>query len=193
MNTRQPLTEIAHQGWLPFLQSGSWAIDATAGNGFDNEFLAKQVGNSGQVFAMDIQECAIDTTRERLEKAHLTDRVSLVRADHSRIRDSFACGMRGHVDLICFNLGYLPTGDHSITTSRESTIPALHESLLLLKPEGALSVIAYRGHAGALEEADFVEWFFTHLPPPWKCIQHLATGSEKNPGPVWWMASAGTD
>jgi 16S rRNA C1402 N4-methylase RsmH len=190
MSTRQPLTEIAHQGWLPYLKPGSWAIDATAGNGFDTEFLARQVAESGRVFAMDIQECAISATRKRLETANLIERVSLVRADHARIRDSFACGMRGEVDLICFNLGYLPTGDHNITTSRESTVLALHESLLLLNPEGALSVIAYRGHEGALEEADSVEWFFNKLPPPWKCVKHLATGTGGNPGPVWWMASA---
>jgi hypothetical protein len=98
--------------------------------------------------------------------------------------------MRGEVDLICFNLGYLPTGDHNITTSRESTVPALYESLLLLKPDGALSVIAYRGHEGAQEEAVSVEGFFMKLPAPWKCVQHVATGTEENPGPVWWMASA---
>ncbi len=190
MSTRQPLTEIAHEGWLPYLKPGSWAIDATAGNGFDTEFLADQVTKSGRVFAMDVQECAILATRTRLENASLIERVSLVRADHARIRDSFACGMRGEVDLICFNLGYLPTGDHNITTSRESTVPALYESLLLLKPNGALSVIAYRGHKGAQEEADSVEGFFMKLPAPWKCVQHVATGTEENPGPVWWMASA---
>lgn len=188
MSTRQPLTEIAHQGWLPYLSRDSWAIDATAGNGNDTVFLAR-AATGGRVFAMDIQACAIAATQLRLQQENLLDRVTLVRGDHARIRDAFACSMRANIDLICFNLGYLPSGDHAITTGRASTVVALHESLLLLKPDGALSVIAYRGHAGAQQEADAVERFFTTLPPPWKCVQHMETGTCDNPGPVWWMAS----
>ena len=189
MRNRQPLTEIAHQEWAPFIDVGGWAIDATAGNGFDTEFLARRVGLDGRVFAMDVQACALETTRQRLRKAGLLDRVSLIQSDHARMRDAIACGLRARVDLICFNLGYLPNGDHSITTTRESTVMALHEALLLLNPEGALSVIAYRGHEGALAEAESVKTFFSQLPPPWTCIRHLETGSADNPGPVLWMAT----
>jgi hypothetical protein len=164
-------------------------IDATAGNGHDTEFLARTVSPGGRVFAMDIQELAIRATRDRVDNAGLLDVVTLVKEDHSRMRNVLACGMRARVDLICFNLGYLPNGDHSITTSRETTLPALLESLLLLNTEGALSVIAYRGHPGAMEEAELVERFFATLPAPWKCIVHEPTGSEERPGPVLWIAS----
>jgi len=193
MKNRQPLTEIAHQDWLSYLGSGGWAIDATAGNGHDTEFLARTVAPDGRVFAMDIQDCAIEATRLRLAQANLTDRVNLVRADHSVIRDVFGCGIRGKVDLICFNLGYLPTGDHAITTTKETTLTALYESLLLLNPDGALSVIAYRGHPGAQEEADCVERFFSRMPSPWKCVRCVRTGTDDNPGPVWWLATCRQD
>lgn len=189
MSGQPPLTDLAHQSWAAFLRPGSWVVDATAGNGHDTEFLAKAVSPDGRVFAIDIQQVAIQATATRLEKAGLLDRVTLIREDHSRMRNVLACGIRSRIDLVCFNLGYLPHGDKAVTTTRESTLSALHEALLLLNPDGALSVIAYRGHAGALEEAEMVERFFTKLPPPWKCILHQPTGGEDNPGPVLWLAS----
>lgn len=189
MPGRQPLTEVAQQAWAPFLNPDSWAIDATAGNGHDTEYLARCLSGKGRVFAIDIQASAVKETARRLESAGLLDRVTLIREDHSRMRSVLACGIRARIDLVCFNLGYLPNGNKAITTTRESTLPALHEALLLLNPEGALSVIAYRGHDGALEEAEMVERFFTKLPPPWRCILHEETGTESNPGPVLWLAT----
>jgi 16S rRNA C1402 N4-methylase RsmH len=193
MSGRQALTEIAQQEWLPFLKEDGWAIDATAGNGFDTEFLARAVGAKGRVYAFDVQDCAIQSTRKRLEEAGLLGRVSLIQTDHAHMREELACGMRGQIQLICFNLGYLPNGDHEITTQSGSTVQALHESLLLLNPGGALSVIAYRGHHGGMAEAESVGRFFTELPSPWTCIRHESTGTDSNPGPVWWMASSKVD
>ena len=39
------------------------ALDGTAGNGFDTCFLAELVGKDGRVVAMDLQEDAIQITR----------------------------------------------------------------------------------------------------------------------------------
>ncbi|MEX0325915.1 MAG: class I SAM-dependent methyltransferase [Puniceicoccaceae bacterium] len=189
MPGRRPLTEIAQQAWAPYLHPGDWAIDATAGNGWDTLCLAKAVSPGGRVFAIDRQEAAIEATAARLQEAGLLEHVTLIRGDHAHMRDYLACGVRGSVSLVCFNLGYLPGGDHDITTRPETTLPALHEALLLLKPEGALSVLAYRGHEGAMREAESVESFFRNLPTPWKCIQEVSSGSGDNPGPVWWMAA----
>ena len=190
MTGRRPLTEIAQAAWKAYLHAGDWAIDATAGNGYDTLFLAQSVAPGGRVFAIDRQEVAIATTAGRLEEQGLLDTVTLIKGDHARMRDYLACGMRGSVSLICFNLGYLPGGDHGITTRPESTLPALHEALLMLKPEGALSVLAYRGHDGAMDEVEAVERFFHNLPTPWHCIREVRSGTPGNPGPVWWMAAA---
>lgn len=191
MSPRPALTEMAHAAWAPYLQGPAWAIDATAGNGHDTVFLARTVGEQGRVVAVDIQQCALDTTRQQLEREGLERRVDLVRGDHARLRDLVGCQLRGTIRLICFNLGYLPTGDHAITTSAVSTLTALYEALLLLDPAGALSVIAYRGHPGGMEEAEAVGRFFAKLPPPWRCQHHVPTGTEERPGPVWWLASGG--
>jgi predicted methyltransferase len=187
---RPQLTRIAQLAWERFLPPGSWAVDATAGNGLDTEFLARTVGPEGRVFAFDIQDNALRATSARLEAASLLERVTLIRADHARMRAHLPCSSTARIRLICFNLGYLPTGDHAVTTRPESTIPALHEALLLLAPEGGLSVMVYRGHEGGMEEAEAVEGFMRSLPSPWSCLQHESTGSAGRPGPVWWLAGA---
>lgn len=188
MEPREALTESAQRAWKSVLGPRSWAIDATAGNGHDTRFLAEAVAPGGHVFAFDIQDAALKATASRLDAAGVLERVTLIKGDHAGMRDFLPCGIRGQVRLVCFNLGYLPGSDHSSTTRPESTLPALHQALLLLAPEGLLSVIAYRGHPGAEAEAASVAAFFNHLPAPWQCLQHRETGTPRNPGPVWWLA-----
>ena len=60
------LNLFAHYLVQKVLKPGDWAIDATAGNGKDTLFLAKTVTKSGQVFAFDIQDQALEMTRNLL-------------------------------------------------------------------------------------------------------------------------------
>lgn len=189
MAERIALTAMAQEAWKGCVAPGAEVIDATAGNGQDTACLARLVGPRGRVYALDLQESALATTRDRLRQEQLLDRVTLLRADHARLCEVLPCGLRGRISLVCFNLGYRPSGDHALTTRPETTLPALLASLLLLSPAGALSVVAYRGHPGGLEEATRVEGFFNRLPAPWHCRQHVATGRPENPGPVWWLAT----
>jgi hypothetical protein len=50
--------------------------------------------------------------------------------------------------LVTFNLGYLPGGDHSVTTNVDTTIQALQASSNVLQSGGLISVVAYVGHPG---------------------------------------------
>lgn len=189
MDAPLPLTTQAHEAWKSHLRAGSWAIDATAGNGGDTERMRRLVGPSGHVFAFDIQEVALKATAARLRTASLESHVTLILGDHARLLDHLPCGARGKLDLIAFNLGYLPGGDHSLTTRTASTVAALHQALLLLSDSGALSVIAYRGHSSGAEEAEAVDTFFSRLPRPWNRTRHVVTGGRENPGPVWHLAT----
>ena len=49
-----------------------------------------------------------------------------------------------------FNLGWLPGGDKSITTLRETTMPAIAAAIDLLDRDAILNVAVYPGH----EEGD---------------------------------------
>ena len=53
---------------LAHLKPGDTAVDYTMGNGHDTAFLSETVGESGKVFAFDIQLAAMESTRKNLEK-----------------------------------------------------------------------------------------------------------------------------
>ena len=55
------------------VKEGDLCIDATAGRGNDTAMLCELVGPSGKVIAFDIQEDAVRSTRELLEKKELSD------------------------------------------------------------------------------------------------------------------------
>ena len=134
---------------------GMTAIDATRGNGGDTLRLCGLVGETGRVFAFDVQPQALARTRERLEAAGLLARAELILAGHERVLE-FVCEP---VDAVVFNLGWLPGGDKSITTRTETTLVALDHCLSLLKPHGLLTLCAYPGHAEGAQELERVrEW-----------------------------------
>ncbi len=132
---------------------GDKVIDATAGNGKDTVFLAELVGNSGHVFAFDIQDKAIRNTEKLLKKNNLETRVKLIQANHEN--------MLNYIDInevkgIIFNLGFLPGGDKSIITGSNTTLKALKQGLNILGKGGIIVLVIYTGHPGGEEEKEAV-------------------------------------
>lgn len=130
---------------------GDLCIDATAGRGNDTAFLSELVGETGHVIAFDIQEDAIRSTRELLEKRNLTSRAELHLESHSEM-GKYA--EPETVSCITFNFGWLPKGDHNIFTKKETSIPAIEEGLKLLKDGGLMTLILYYGRETGFEEKD---------------------------------------
>ena len=64
-----------------------------------------------------------------------------------------------------FNLGYLPGSDKSVVTCFGTTSQALNQSLDHLAGDGAVSVIAYRGHEGGNEEYESLAAWVEALSP----------------------------
>ena len=159
-----PLTEQAHDIIRRTIRAGDTAIDATAGNGHDTTFLARLVGPTGAVFALDVQSAALDRTRERLDAAGLTN-VTLLHHDHAEMNAIIPERHHGQIAAVMFNLGYLPGGDAIVTTRGDRTVTAITAALKLLRPQGVLTVIAYVGHAGGLDEAAAVERLLRELKP----------------------------
>ncbi|MBO5589376.1 MAG: class I SAM-dependent methyltransferase, partial [Anaerovibrio sp.] len=56
------------------------------------------------------------------------------------------------LDLVVFNLGYLPGGDHSITTVPKVTVKAVENSMKQLAVNGVISIMVYPGHPAGKEE-----------------------------------------
>ncbi|MDO4323431.1 MAG: class I SAM-dependent methyltransferase [Lachnospiraceae bacterium] len=135
------------------VQKGAFCIDATMGNGNDTEYLCTLAGEEGCVLAFDIQQKALEHTRNRLEKSLDFCNYELILDSHSRM-EQYA-GPES-ADCIVFNLGYLPGGDHTVATKPAATIQALEQSLTLLKRGGLMSVCIYSGGDSGYEEKETV-------------------------------------
>lgn len=68
------------------------------------------------------------------------------------------------VSLIMFNLGYLPGGDHSLSTKADTTIEALEKGLNLLHEGGMISLLIYSGGDSGFEEKKQVLAWLRELP-----------------------------
>ncbi|MBO4928618.1 MAG: class I SAM-dependent methyltransferase [Clostridiales bacterium] len=133
------------------VREGDLCIDATAGRGNDTALLCELAGSSGHVLSFDIQEDAVKSTKELLEKRGLLDRADVYLESHSEMR-KYADPET--VSCITFNFGWLPKGDHNIFTKKETSIPAIEAGLELLKDGGIMTLILYYGRETGFEEKD---------------------------------------
>lgn len=142
---------LAREVLLQALEPGDTAVDATMGNGHDTLTLCETVGPAGRVYAFDVQEQAVEEMKKRLREQAMEDRAELIHAGHEHMAEY----VRGPVKAAVFNLGWLPGGDHAVTTRWETTRRAVEAALELLAPMGVLLVCAYPGHAeGEREKAE---------------------------------------
>lgn len=142
---------MAHALWRGLLNPSDTVIDATCGNGNDTYFLSTLLP-SGKIYAIDIQEQAIQNTKEKLKNTPCA--VEYIVATHANFPPHIP-----PVKLITYNLGYLPGYDKQITTMASTTLESLKNGLQLLLPDGALSIMLYPGHEeGARETKAVLEW-----------------------------------
>ena len=176
------LTGLAHKLAAEVLREDGIAIDATAGNGQDTVYLAKLVGPGGHVLALDIQPLAVATTQARLSAESLSDRCDVRVADHADLGQR-AAKLKGKVDCVLFNLGYLPGSDHSLVTKPITTGKALHAALGLVRAGGRIISVAYTGHPGGEDESETVETFGTSCEEAGHDVRRI--GREPGTGRPW--------
>ena len=146
------LLDLQKQLILTHLRPGDVAVDFTMGNGHDTEFLSETVGEKGHVYAFDVQAAAVESTRKNLQAAGCAENYTLIHDSHHKVKDY----VKGEIRAGMFNLGYLPGGDKSITTMRETTLPALQAAVSMLGPNSILSVAVYPGHEEGEAEGKLV-------------------------------------
>ena len=177
-----------------YIKPGDVVIDATCGTGRDTVALAEAVGSTGTVLAFDIQPQAVRMTEERLREHGISSVISSQEGDAKvhLIVDSFVTMgeyLRGEsAAAVIFNLGYLPGGDHSVTTLAETTIKGLECALALIRPGGIVTVVMYDGHKeGAEEKRQVLEWA-KQLDP---CAYHAAfvdfMNQRNDPPEILWI------
>ncbi|WP_461813122.1 tRNA 5-(aminomethyl)-2-thiouridylate-methyltransferase MnmM [Faecalimonas sp.] len=153
------ITEWCHHFIKNHVENGEVCIDATAGNGNDTLLLAELVGEKGKVYAFDIQEQALQKTRERLEEKGLDNRVELILESHEKMEQ----WVKEEVSCVVFNFGYLPGGNHFLSTKTESSIKAIQGGLSLLKKGGMMSLCIYSGGDSGFEEKEGILQYLHRL------------------------------
>lgn len=141
---------------------GGIYVDATMGNGNDTLFFCRLAGKAGRVYAFDIQENALKNTRELLKSQNILERAELILDGHEHM-DRYVG--ENTADAVCFNFGYLPGGDHRISTKADTSIEAIRKGLDILKPGGMMSLCIYSGGDTGFEEKTLILECLRKLPP----------------------------
>ena len=152
---------LSHDFLAQVLDDESVAVDATMGNGNDTAFLAQ---HAKKVYAFDVQEQALKSTQERLEKQAISN-AQLILDGHQNLDKYVSEPIRAAI----FNLGYLPSADKTVITKPDTTLVAIEKILERLEIGGRLAIMIYYGHEGGDMEKDAVleyvnqldQWLFT--------------------------------
>lgn len=155
-------TILCHNLLLPYIKENQICIDATCGNGNDTLFLCRALKNTGCVLAFDIQNDAINNTKEILDRNSYTN-YKLFNQCHTKIKDVLIDQGIDKANLIMFNLGFLPGGEKSITTETDKTMEAIKQAIELLEPNGILSVMVYPGHFEGSIESSTLDQYMDNL------------------------------
>lgn len=150
---------LAHDCIKRFVRPGDVCIDATAGRGRDTLFLCQLVGETGTVYAFDIQADAIASTRELLEQHGCNAQAHLFQTSHANMKQLVS----GPVRCVVFNFGWLPGGDHNICTRTQSSLSAIEQGLKLLEEGGIMSLSIYYGKNNGFEERDAILEYLKQL------------------------------
>lgn len=177
---RVTITQWVHKQLLLAAEHWDCCVDATAGKGNDTLFLCKNSKPIGKIFAFDIQPQAIEATEELLKKHDIVVKNDTKVEQSSQNEKDAEQQVKAHlildghenmdqyieaetVDVIMFNLGYLPGGDHAVATKSKTTISAIQKGLFLLKSGGIMSICIYSGGDSGFEERDSVLDFLKTL------------------------------
>ena len=123
---------------LTHLGKGDVAVDFTMGNGHDTEFLSKTVGTDGRVYAFDVQRQALESTAKNLSAAGCPENYTLILDSHHNVKNY----VKEPIKAGMFNLGYLPGSDKTVTTMRETTLPAIEAAISLMDKDAIILIVA---------------------------------------------------
>ena len=151
---------VSHLLLLPYVATAKVLVDMTCGNGHDTVFLASHMDKAADLYAFDIQECALEQTRQRIAEAGLAHKnLHYALGSHDKLVER----LEVFPDVVLFNLGYLPSGDHTVHTEKKITIDACKICLNKIAINGIIMIAAYPGTAPGAEEQQAVHEFLRTL------------------------------
>lgn len=173
------------------------AVDATCGNGHDTRFLLEALasrcaGGMCGVLSFDVQQAALNAANALLADipAAMRECVFFLLRSHAELNDALRehrekhlpVGARPCLAAAMYNLGFLPRSDKQVITRTPTTLASLKQASSALAPGGLLSVHAYGGHPGGLEELDAVSRWCADLPlDKWTVVRYSVCNRARNP------------
>ncbi|UUX34385.1 tRNA (mnm(5)s(2)U34)-methyltransferase [Fundicoccus culcitae] len=156
-------------------------IDATLGNGNDAIHILKHPKFTGTLLAFDIQPQALQTSQTKITQLNIAaHRYQLIGDSHANVDQYLAidASLQGAI----FNLGYLPKGNHQITTQADSTIQALEKMQGYLVKNGKIILVVYPGHqAGQIEKVRLLEELSQWPQETFQILQYQFINQINNP------------
>lgn len=143
------MVEYVHSRILTY-PKGLIGVDMTMGNGHDTVLLSQ---HCCEVYAFDIQLQALENTRKLIGHPK---HVHLILDGHQHIDQYMAS-----FDIGVFNLGYLPLGNHQVTTLLSSTKEAIQKAVQMMNV--ALWIVVYPGHVQGKEESVWIHHYVEQL------------------------------
>ncbi|QQK07561.1 tRNA (mnm(5)s(2)U34)-methyltransferase [Miniphocaeibacter halophilus] len=134
------------------------AIDMTIGHGNDIYKIAKTVNKESEILGFDISEIAVKNTKKQLEEFEKHN-IKIIRDSHENINRY----TDKKLDLVIYNLGYLPKGDKNITTDYKTVIKSLEYVLSALNENGIIIMTFYPGHNSGKLESIEIEKFLSKI------------------------------
>ncbi len=178
---------IAKNYWKNFLEKNHVVIDATCGNGYDSLFISQILLDSlkGKLYCFDIQKKAIEATYLLLKNNlpyKIFEKITFINKSH----EDFSKYIKTKVNLIIYNLGYLPKSNKQLTTKVSSTLLSIKSALSLLDDKGAISITSYPGHEeGEKEEKALLSFLSTLDNLKYSVCYHKWLNKEKAPSIFW--------
>ena len=177
-------TELAMAITLEFVRRGDTVVDATCGTGQDTVSLAEAAGDEGVVYAFDIQQDAIDRTGQRLNDSGLSN-VKFVKGSFTEMGEYVS---EESAASVVFNLGYLPGGNHRITTMAVDTLNGLEVATRVVKTGGIITVVLYDGHEEGKREKTAVLKWAKELDASRYHVAYVSMPNQKNnPPEILWI------
>jgi len=95
---------------------------------------------------------ALASTKKHLAEVSCPENYTLILDSHHNVKKYVDTKIKAGM----FNLGYLPGSDKSVTTMRETTLPAIEAAIDLMDRDAIILVAVYPGHAEGEAEGKMI-------------------------------------
>jgi len=152
LNPLRKLFENPEKILAPYVDEGMTVLEPGCGMGFFTLSLARMVGHTGRIIALDVQPRMLSVLRRRAEKVDLLNRIELrlVESDNLDVKD-----LAGAVDLVAalHMVHEVPDQALFFAEVRETLKP--DGKLLIIEPKGHVSQTQFEQTVTTAEKVEF--------------------------------------